>query len=361
MTCRARRHIVALIAVLAAPIGALQGQRPDSTGTIVGVVVAKEGGAALPYSIVSIPSIGLERLTNDQGEFVIANAPHGSVELLVRHLGYAPAKVATTVRAGAVDSVRVGLSKLAVQLAAVQVHASRVCLKPGPPNAATDAAFAAVFDQLRQNADQYRLLSQTYPFVYEMERRSTIRYVSGDVIVQGIDTAQLGTGVGWKYAPGAVVERSEGVRNHWVVFNIPALIHFADASFLANHCFYFGGRDTADALPAIRVDFLAASRIKTPDVDGSMYIDPATFQIRRSVLRLTQIPEETPQIASVTVVTEFRSIVPSISIASTISSTHRLFADSTRPVLPMAAYETQRLIHVTFLKTKPAGVLPQTP
>ena len=115
------------------------------------------------------------------------------------------------------------------------------------------------------------------------------------------------------------------------------------------------------ALPALRVDFLAASRIKAPDVDGSMYIDPTTFQIRRSVLRLTRIPEETPQIASVTVVTEFRAIVPSIAIPSSISSTHRLFADSTRPVLPMAAYETQRLIHVTFLKTKPAGVLPQTP
>ena len=159
MTCRARRHIVALIALLAAPIGVLQSQRPDTTGTIVGVVVAKEGGAALPYSIVSIPSIGIERLTNERGEFVIANAPRGSIELLVRHLGYTPAKIPTTVRAGATDSVRVGLSRLAVQLAAVQVQANRVCVKPGPPNAATDAAFAAVFDQLRQNADQYRLLS----------------------------------------------------------------------------------------------------------------------------------------------------------------------------------------------------------
>ena len=360
MTSNTRWHIVASVAVLMAPMAASRGQRADSTGTIAGVVVAKEGGAPLPYSIVSIPSRGLERLTNERGEFVFATSA-GTVELLVRHLGYSPANVATTVRAGLVDSMRVGLSRLAVQLGAVQVRAGRVCTKPGPPNAATDPAFAAVFDQLRQNADQYRLLSQTYPFIYEMERRSSIRYVSGEVTIQSIDTVRLGTGVGWRYTPGSVVERSEGLRNRQVVFNIPALIHFADASFLANHCFFSGGRDTADALPALRVDFLAATRIRTPDVDGSIYLDPTTFQIRRSVLRLTRIPDETPQIASVTVITEFRAVVPSIAIASSISSTHRLFADSTRPVLPMAAYETQRLLHVTFLKTKPGGILPQTP
>lgn len=361
MTCRPCWHIAAVIAVLATPMAASRGQHPDSTGTIAGVVVARDGGAPLPYSIVSIPSIGVERLTNERGEFVIANTSAGAVELLVRHLGYSPAKVATIVRAGLTDSVRVGLSRLAVQLGAVQVHAARVCTTPGPPNSATDPSFAAVFDQLRQNADQYRLVSQTYPFIYEMERESSIRYVGGDVTIQARDTVRLGTGVGWRYAPGSVVDRSEGVRNRQVIFNIPALIHLADATFLANHCFYSGGRDTADGSPALRVDFLAASRIKTPDVDGSMYIDPTTFQIRRSVLRLTRIPDETPQIASVTVVTEFRAIVPSIAIASSITSTHRLFADSTRPVLPIAAYETQRLLRVTFLKTKPAGILPDRP
>jgi hypothetical protein len=361
MTCRACRHIVVLIGVLSAPIGVLHGQRSDSTGAISGVVVAKDGGGRLPYSIVSIPSLGVERLTNDRGEFVLPNTPAGSVELLVRHLGYSPSKITITVQAGLVESVRVELSRLALQLGAVQVRADRLCLKPGPPAAATDAAFAAVFDQLRQNADQYRLLSLTYPFIYQMERRSSIQYVSGDVIVQAMDSVWLGTGLGWKYAPGSVVESTEDPRNRQVVLNIPALIHFADPIFLANHCFFLGGVDTADALPALRVDFLAASRIKPPDVDGSIYLDPTTFQIRRSVLRLTRIPEETPQIAGVTVTTEFRTIVPSIAIALYISSTHRLFADSTRPVLPKAAYETQRLVHVTFLKTKPAGAALQPP
>lgn len=320
--------------------------------------MARDGASPLAYSIVSLPRLGLERLTNERGEFVLA-VPAGPVELLVRHLGYSPSKFTTTVHAGAVDSVRIGMSRLAVELGAMQVRAGRVCTKPGPPNPATDPSFAVVFDQLRQNADQYRLLSQTYPFTYDMERRSSIRYVSGDMTTQAIDTVRLGTGAGWKYALGLVVERSEDPRNRQVVFNIPALIHFADAVFLANHCFFSGGTDTAGGSAALRVDFLAASRITTPDVDGSMYIDPTTFQIRRSVLRLTRIPDETPQIVEVVVVTEFRTIVPSIAIASSISSTHRLAADSTRPVLPMAAYEMQRLLRVTFLKTKPGGAVPE--
>ena len=71
------------------------------------------------------------------------------------------------------------------------------------------------------------------------------------------------------------------------------------------------------------------------------------------MLRLTRISEETPQILTVTVATDFRTVVPSISIASVISSTHRLFADTTRPVLPFAVYETQRLLRVTFLNGAP--------
>jgi hypothetical protein len=36
-----------------APIAASRGQRADSTSTIAGVVVAKDGGVPLPYSIVT--------------------------------------------------------------------------------------------------------------------------------------------------------------------------------------------------------------------------------------------------------------------------------------------------------------------
>jgi hypothetical protein len=338
---------------LSSSLSLASAQVPDSTGSLVVIVSASDNNAPLAYSSVGIASRGVERLTNDRGVAVLSRLIGGSVDLTVRHLGFSPAHAQTTIRVHETDTVRVALIKLAVQLGAVQVRAARTCTNPGPPSAATDPAFAALFDQLEENAAQYRLLSEQYPFTYEMERKSSIRYVGGDELVQRLDTIHLNTGLHWRYAPGAVVEQTDDPRNRQVVFNIPALVHFADSTFLRNHCFFAGGREMVNGTPAIRIDFLAASRIKAPDVNGSMYLDPVTYQIRRSVLRLTRIPDETPQIESVTVVTEFKEIVPSISIASSISSVHRLFADSTRAMLPLAAYETQRLLRVIFLKDRP--------
>ena len=52
--------------------------RPDSSGSIVGVVVARETGAPLPYSVVSLPALGRERFTNERGEFLLTGVPAGS-------------------------------------------------------------------------------------------------------------------------------------------------------------------------------------------------------------------------------------------------------------------------------------------
>jgi hypothetical protein len=282
------------------------------------------------------------------------------VRLLVRHIGYSPASLVVDVRAGATDTVRVALSKIAVELHRVTVEGLGRCTSPGPPNAAADPAFAAIFEQLRDNADRYRLLADAYPFAYAMERRSTIHYVSGETIVTSIDTAHIGTGARWRYVPGTLVTEGYGPLSRQVLFNIPTLLQFAERSFLDNHCFGNAGADLVDGHAVVRIDFSAAARIKPPDVSGSIYLDRETFQIRRSTLRLTRIPDETPQIAAVEVVTDFREIVPSISVPSTIQSVHVLHTDRTRPVLPDTAYEIQRMLRLTFLKTRP-GEEPKVP
>lgn len=353
ITRLARRF--ATLAILLAAVRAAHAQRPAAAGTgaIVAIMSASETGAPLSFGIASIRAIAVEKLANDRGIAVLSSIPAGAYDLYVRHLGYTPRTVRVIVRASSTDTVRVALTKLSVQLAAVEVNAKRACTNPGPPSASTDPAFAAVVDQLEQNADQYRLLAATYPFTYDMERRQAIRYVAGDEVVSRFDTIRVNTGVKWHYAPGDLIERADDPRNRQVVINIPALIHFAEPSFMANHCFFYGGRETLDGAPALRVDFIAASRIKAPDVDGTMYLDPATFQLRRSVLHLTKIPDETPEIRTISVTTDFTTVVPSIAIASLISSIHRLKSDSTRPLLPFVASETQKLVRVTFLDKRP--------
>ena len=347
--------VLSIMLVAARIVGAQAGLRNDSTGSIVGVVVSRELGAPLPYSVVSVPVGGLERFTNDRGEFTLGGLPAGQTQVLVRHIGYSPATLTVEVRAGRTDTVRVALVKIAVELNRVTVKGLGRCTDPGPPKPAADSGFAVIFDQLRENADRYRLLADAYPFAYAMERRSTIHYVSGERILTAIDTASIGAGTHWNYAPGTLVVSSIGPFRGQVLFNIPTLLQFTERSFLDNHCFANAGGDVVDGHPVVRVDFSAAAKIKSPDVSGSMYLDRETLQIRRSTLRLTRIPDETPQIAAVEVVTDFQEIVPSISVPARIQSIHVLHTDRSRPVLPDTAYEAQRMVAIKFLKAKPGG------
>lgn len=309
--------------------------------------------------MVSLATLGRERFTNDRGAFVLGGIPAGHVRLLVRHIGYSPVTLSVDVRAGATDTVRVVLTRIAVELNRVTVQGLGRCTSPGPPSTTADPAFAAIFEQLRENADRYRLLAESYPFAYAMERKSSVHYVSGETVVTSLDTTRIGTGVRWHYAPGTLVTEG-GPFNRQVLFNIPTLLQFAERPFLDNHCFANAGADVVDGHAVVRIDFGASARIKQPDVSGSIYLDRETFQIRRSTLRLTSIPDEAPQIAAVEVVTDFREIVPSISVPSTIRSAHALHTDRTRPVLPDTAYETQRMVGLAFLKSRP-GEEPKIP
>jgi hypothetical protein len=334
-------------------------QRPDSSGAITAIVTAAESGAPLGYSTLSVAARNIERLTDDRGDVTLRSLAPGPFELLVRHLGYAPRRVNVVVRAGASDTVRVALTHIAVSLDAMHVSAKRTCTEPGAPRASSDPAFATIFAQLELNAQAYRALVAEYPFDYDMQRRSAVRFVAGDESLQRFDTVHVNGAMDWHYTPGDVVDIASGPGNRQVVLNVPSLIHFAEPAFLANHCFYYAGRERVDTgrdtSLALRIDFLAWSRIKAPDIDGSLYLDPTTFQIVRSVLRLTKIPEETPQIATVTVTTVFQTVVPSIAIPRAIRSVHQLKVDSTRALLPATAYELQQLVRVRFVGAVPVG------
>jgi hypothetical protein len=327
--------------------------RPDSTGTIVGLVTTKEGNVPLAYSVVSAASLGRERFSDAQGVFVLPGLPAGALQLRVRHLGYSPVDLNVTVRAGGADTVRVSLTHIAVRLSAVDVRAYPECKNPGPPKASADSAFATVFDQLKQNAEQYRLLTDTYPFIYAAERTLSSTLVNGELRTERVDTLVVGS-ARWTYKPGTIVVRSRRGFTTTTAMNIPTLVNFAEKAFLENHCFYNGGLETVDGVDLLRVDFNAAAKIKDPDVDGSMYLDPITFQIRRSVLHLTKIPPGLRGLAETEAITLFGEVLPSIPVIADISSVNRFQSDSKRPPTAEAsANERQRLISVRFTKGMP--------
>jgi hypothetical protein len=322
----------------------------DASGTIVGVIVAKESGEVLPHSVVGVASFDLRRFANDSGVFVLRDVPPGSRVVQVRRLGYAPKDVAVLVQAGVRDSVRIELTRVAVKLAAVQVRADAACTTPGL-EAVTDTALATVLTQLRMNAEQYRLLTEAYPFVYGHERMFVSALKSGETRMDVVDTVLIGSTSAWRYRPGHVLTREGNRRRGSLFFNLPTLPDFADRLFLDNHCFADGGIDHVDGHELIRIDVVASSRIKNPDVNGSIFLDPRTFQIRRAVLRLSRNPRVNGM-TGLEVTTLFQEALESVPIITQVYSV-QTFDGRDRRRNVVAAYEHHRMVTFTFLGARP--------
>lgn len=181
----------------------------------------------------------------------------------------------------------------------------------------------------------------------------SVTLVSGDTKLERIDTLVIGSADQWRYHPGAVVTRAPRSAMGPMTMSIPTLVHFADKLFLDNHCFYNGGLEIVDGTELMRIDFNAAARIKDPDVDGAMYLDPTSFQIRRSVLRLSRIPKEIRGLEKTEAITTFGEVLPSIPLIAGIFSINEFQVNEKQPKSLASATEQQRLTRVQFLKGMP--------
>ena len=342
------RHWIPVLLAAALPAAALSAQGASST--IVGVVVARESGERLAHSVIAVPSLEINRFVNDSGTFVLRDLPPGSFAVHVRRLGYAPKDLMLTVRAGANDSLRIELTRVAMKLAPVQVRADPPCTTPGL-RAVTDSALLTLLTQLRMNGEQYRLLSERYPFVYSQERIVSSELKTGDTRIDAIDTIIVASKPLWRYRPGHILTRVGRRQRGELLFNIPTLLDFADPLFLDNHCFADGGLDYVDGTALLRIDLYAWARIKTPDVNGSIFLDPETFQIRRSVLRLSRSPRVRGLI-EMEVSTVFQEALESIPIVSQVLGVQR-FDPGGKQGDFVAGYEHHRLVGFRFVGTRP--------
>jgi hypothetical protein len=333
------------------PLGA---ESQSTRGTIVGVIVARETKERLAYSIVELPALGRENFTSDSGAFTFADLPLGPQLLKVRRLGYTPADITINVGAGP-DTVRVELTRIAVRLGAVTVHAYPACTSPGPPAEDADSSLSIVFSQLRMNADQLRVLSDEYPFLSEIQNTRFHKTKRGDVEFEQRTAFVLQSNKLWRYRPGSVVT-GHGYGHY--IFNIPTLVHFADQRFLAEHCFHYAGLDTVNDFPVVRIDLVAAKRLRDPDVEGSLYLDQETFQIRRSALRLTRMPN-VRALRSFNVTTDFDELMESIPVIQRVFTIQR-FDTTMRSREYDEVYEDLKLAGIKFIGRKP-GQEPKSP
>jgi hypothetical protein len=345
--------LVRAVAALALTSSVAVGQ----TGHVEGRVVDKLAGVALPFSGVSIVGQSADRLTSDSGAFQLEAAP-GTIHLRIRHVGFTPTDTQLVVRANDTTRVTIELTRIPVTLAAMRVT-DAPCRLPGAPIAAGDA-LPQVFEQLQLNAEQFRLVSSQYPFNSVVERRfshlveepktektpdAAPALADTVEVVTKTDSINVPSDQRWHYKPGDIIVISGasvlGVR---YAVMIPTLAVFADAEFVKHHCFHDAGEATVDGQTFRRVDFRAAEDIRDPDIDGTMYLDPATYVIRRSIISLSKKSRYTSSYDSVVVETTFDELVSGVPVITRSRGRNMLTLDASRPNRTSALPSGSRII-----------------
>ena len=289
-------------------------------------------------------------MTDAYGAFVLSGLPPGRYRLLVRQIGYTPADTGVTIRGDSDVSVRIELTHLAIELPPVTVTGRTTCSQPGPPDRRLTPALAAVFDQLLENARRFELLADSHPFRFRHERTHRTVTLGADTVVAGVDSIEHASEEEFKrYQPGRVVDWGRGSFRDQRVVVLPALAHFADATFIGHHCFRLAGRDTIAGETLVRIDFEPTATLGSADLAGAAYLDSLTYQLRYTRVSLTRPERALPGTVALLATTRFREIAPGVVLHDHVYAVTTL-PTPMRSSLPAQLIEEQRLLSVRFLR-----------
>jgi len=316
---------------------------PRAAASIGGTVVAGETGQPLPFSVVALLPAYSRRFTDQTGAFTFAGLAPGSYRLLVRQIGYNPLDTVFAVRADSVVGIRITLTHVAIQLPPVTVTGRTTCVGP---RGAIAPELAAVFDQLLENARRFELLADSFPHRFRIERVFSTVDREGRNEVSQVDTFERESSYRWPYRPGRIVGPASGPLNNERLVRLPSLPDFADSTFVRAHCFRLVGTDTLAGSTFIRLDFTPVATLSATDVEGTAYMDPATFQIRYATVRLTRPEREIPGVAAMAATIHFSEIAPGILMHDHVRAVETFESSHT----PTERIEEQRLLGVHFLR-----------
>lgn len=315
-----------------------------------GTVAGAETGQPLSFTIVTVQNVG-RQFTDGAGAFAFAGTKPGTYLLSVRQIGYTPLDTQVVVAGDSATSVRVALRRLAIELPPVTIAAQQ-CTRPGPPPLdSSDTALRAVFDQLQENARRFELLSDSFPFQYELELALREVNSRGDTSRAETRRLRFSSDDTHPYAVGRVVEPGWGPwgsPDNTLVIRSADLQDLGNADFVANHCFRLIGQDTIGGDTLVRIDFEPAVRIRSTDMAGAAYLDPITYELRYTETTLTQ-PERSALIGirSMRFRTRFRNIARGVPLQDslTVITTYR-YGRRTK-------IDTQRTVNVRFRREPP--------
>jgi hypothetical protein len=340
------------------PTGAAAGSSNGTNiGTLQGTVRAAPTDAPLPYAVILIPTLGIERFSGANGFFMLGNVPVGSHEVVIRRLGFVPERRTVTIATAQTTVLDVRLAQVPVRLSSMLVRPAEPCKSPGLPDSTRFPEVAQLVGLLRENADRYRLLVKQYPYAY-VQTRAFGQLLDRGLVVQRVDSIRVSGASAAEYRPGNVVknDRSNG-RNEYSM-HLPTLLDLADVAFVRNHCFHYGGATVHDSETWFKLDVRAADRLSTPDVHGAFFLDSATAQLRRMELEMSRperLPRELRTIRTVQVTTQFLEIAPGVSIIDNVCAVNWIKG---RGPLAQHAAELQQVLVYAF-SAPPPDIVPQ--
>jgi len=344
-----------LVGALLAPMFATR-VLPAQRTTISGQVVVRHSDVPVSYAVVGAKPGAPDRFTGSDGSFVLDDLRPGKITISARHIGYTP--LDTTIDAAAGDSVnlRLELALITIQLPAVRALA-QACAHPGDSKAKLSSELAVLFEQLKQNAERNRLLSTSYPFEVIIERKVSKPEPALEARFVAFDTVIRSSVRPWRYEPGRMLGTREietgALGGKWYTITMPELADFADPRFLENHCFDYGGQDVFDGDTLLRMDFVPAPVVHTPDVGGTIYLDLKTFQIRMMQLTLVNLTKELrDQIGGQSIIARFKEPYAGVPVIDRVQSMVIPRADA-KGIASEPATEDQRSLRVRFLKGRP--------
>ncbi|MEP6936421.1 MAG: carboxypeptidase regulatory-like domain-containing protein, partial [Nitrospirota bacterium] len=356
-----------LVLLLAAVVGRLDAQatQPSSQSTTIvpgavtltGTIVAEGTGRPIPFSTVRLQPIGRERFTDQEGAFVYYAVAPGKYELHIRQVGYLPEDTTFIVSANVPMNLVVTMNRIAAALDEVKVTAPpRLCLVPDEFGAVADSELTLVLGEAKKNAEREQLLRHTYPFEYRIAQTHDTYDIDSKRHTLQYDTAEFRSDDSWRYRRGRVVSNDRSKLFGDVrLMRLPTLSDLADRSFLTNHCFKYAGVVDQDGARTHRIDFSPDSLLIAPDVEGSIFMDSATYKIRRAEFRLTKGGTVKPAILGMEVTTTYREILPNVSLFDEIKSTQPLGATKAGGSRTESR-ESQRLMSFRFLIISPPGI-----
>jgi hypothetical protein len=322
-------------------------------GAVRGVVRAATGDR-IAYAVVALEPGFPRRFADDSGSFGFTRVAPGTYHLLARQVGYKPLDTTVVVLPDSTLVVPLALEHLVVELTEINVtgelaRAGRPerCTQPGPPNPARAPDLAAIFGQLKQNAERYWMMADSFPVLYR-----TVRRLGMMGYLTAVDTLELRTDTRWHYVPGQLISEVEGPRRERELqVNLPTLPDLADSAFVANHCFRLVGLDTLARETYVRIDFRPDERLTEPDADGSAYLDPDTYLVRHVAIRLTRPDRALVGLVSFSARASYREIAPMIVIVDSITADQAAYQGSQL----IERREEQRLLNTLFLRRLPRG------